>query len=151
MILKLSRLIFTLCILHFSQMSYAQSGEDIAVAEIRRQIIKFSRFIVNSEYDSIALSYTHDAKIFPSGMEIIQGREMIKKYWILPNGSETTFHKIYPEEIFINGNQAYDYGHFEIEGITNGVKYERKKGKYVIVWKQINGEWKMYLDIWNRI
>ena len=36
--------------------------------------------------------------------------------------------------------------HYEMYGADNKLL---DKGKYVVVWKPVNGEWKLYRDIWN--
>lgn len=97
------------------------------------------------------MAYTDDAKIFPNNMDIIEGRDAIITYWTLPEGVETIYHKITPEEIKILGNEAYDYGYYEGKTKRADGSELKWKGKYVIIWKKINEEWKIYLDIWNRI
>ncbi|MBV1923248.1 MAG: hypothetical protein KUG68_04380, partial [Flavobacteriaceae bacterium] len=39
------------------------------------------------------------------------------------------------------------------EGASLNYKNEETlfKGKYVIVWKKIENDWKIYLDIWNKL
>ena len=120
-------------------------------AIILKNAEKFSSYVMASDYDNIEASYTNSAKIFPNNTKIIEG-ENIKKYWILPEGYSTSHHKIFPEEItIVDDNTAYDYGYYE--GKTKNVEGEENswKGKYVIVWKKEDGNWKMELDIWNNV
>ena len=49
------------------------------------------------------------------------------------------------------GDTAYDFGYYYGTTIVEGKEAESWKGKYVIVWKRVDGDWKMYLDIWNRV
>ncbi len=119
--------------------------------EIRARISAFSEAVVNRDIDALTNAYTADASIFPNGQPILQGKDAIRAYWAPRAGDTTTFHKIYPEAITIEGNTAYDYGYYEVSGITRGQSYQKAKGKYVIVWKKVAGEWKMHLDIWNRV
>jgi ketosteroid isomerase-like protein len=129
--------------------NYSGTQEDIE--KILSHIEDFSSSVMKSEYESIAMAYTEDAKIFPNNREIIQGRDAIRTYWTLPEEVRITYHKITPAEIKILGEEAYDYGYYE--GTTQRADGSESswKGKYVIVWKKIDQEWKMYLDIWNRI
>ena len=95
--------------------------------------------------------YTVDGKIFPNNLEIIEGREKIKKYWTQPEGVKTIAHKVTPSELKIIGKEAYDYGYYEgTTRLANGDEVSWK-GKYVIVWKKVGKDWKIYLDIWNSI
>ena len=125
------------------------SQEDIDT--ILSNIKDFSISVMNSDYESIGMAYTVDAKIFPNNTDIIQGREAIIEYWTLPEGVQIKYHKISPEEIKILGNEAYDYGYYEGTTRRSDGTESSWKGKYVIIWRKINQEWKMYLDIWNRI
>jgi len=111
----------------------------------------FSNFVMNSDYDSIGRAYTSDAKIFPNNKEIIKGREAIIKYWTLPEGVQTKYHRVNPEEIKILGNEAYDYGYYEGTTLRSIGTESKWKGKYVIIWRKIDQQWKIYLDLWNRI
>ena len=99
----------------------------------------------------IGASYTKDAKIFPQRGKIIEGVADIINYWTLPEGVKTMNHKITPSEITIVGDTAYDYGYYQGETLQANGEKSAWKGKYVIVWKRVGAEWKMYLDIWNSI
>ncbi|MEM7380472.1 MAG: nuclear transport factor 2 family protein [Bacteroidota bacterium] len=111
----------------------------------------FSRAYMDGNYDAIADAYTTDGKIFPNNAPIIEGREAIKKRWIIPEGSKILHHEINPDEIRFLGDYAYDYGTYNGKTLTKGEKEISWKGKYVVVWKKVGEDWKMYLDIWNRI
>lgn len=45
---------------------------------------------------------------------------------------------------------VYDYGYYEgVIKLVDGC-FSYWEGKYVIVWKKLkDGDWKMYIDIWN--
>ena len=146
-ILTLISFLFLSCSI-YSQ-SFQGNKEDIEM--ILSNIKDFSNSVMNSDYQSIGMAYTIDAKIFPNNTDILQGRDTIIKYWTLPEGVQIKYHKITPEEIKIMGNEAYDYGYYE--GVTSRSDGTESswKGKYVIIWKKINEDWKIYLDIWNRI
>lgn len=132
-----------------SSQQYSGNQEDIDM--ILSNIKDFSTAVMHSDYPSIGMAYTADAKIFPNNRDIIQGREAIVAYWTLPEGVETNYHKITPEEIKILGEEAYDYGYYEGTTLRADGTEANWKGKYVIVWRKVDDQWKMYLDIWNGI
>lgn len=140
---------FLLFLLPINAQKFIGNDEDLTI--IFSNIKQFSQAVMDSNYEGIGKAYTTDAKIFPNNRKIIEGRDAIIKYWTPTNGSKITFHKISPEEIKIIGNEAYDYGYYQ--GVTKNAKGELSswKGKYVIIWKKINGKWLIYLDIWNRV
>jgi ketosteroid isomerase-like protein len=144
----------TILVLLFScSLCFAQEfiGPKKDLDQILENAKKFSQYIVDANYERIVNSYTADAKIFPNNMEILTGKEAILQYWTLPEGIRTSYHKFMPEEIKVLGDEAYDYGYYE--GTTQRADGSQSswKGKYVVIWRKANGEWKMYLDIWNGV
>ena len=121
------------------------------INRIKEKIISFSRYYMIQEYDSLAHSYTKNAQILPPGSDIIIGREAIKKRWILPKGVQVLLHQVDPIEIEVVGTTAYDIGYYNGKTLRKDGSISEWKGKYLIVWKKVAGEWKIYSDAWNRI
>ena len=119
--------------------------------KILEAVRNFSKAYMNGDYETIANSYTTDAKIFPNNADIISGREAIKERWMQWTGSKTLHHEIQPKEIKFFGDYAHDYGYYEGKTERKDGEVSEWKGKYVVIWKKEDGNWKMYLDIWNRI
>lgn len=142
-----------IAVLFSCSLSFAQEyiGPKKDIDQILENAKNFSQYVVDADYESIVNSYTADAKIFPNNMKILTGKEAILKYWTLPVGISTTYHKLMPEEIKIIGDEAYDYGYYE--GTTQKADGSESswKGKYVVIWRREEGVWKMYLDIWNGV
>ena len=111
----------------------------------------FSKAYMEADYDGMAAIYTEDGKIFPNNSRIIEGKEAIKQRWVLPEGVQIMDHKTTTEEINIIGNYAYDYGYYKGSSKSTDGTISDWQGKYVIVWKKVGPDWKMYLDIWNRV
>ena len=119
--------------------------------KILDQAKKFSEYLMTDEKEKVVAMYTADAKIFPGDRDILEGNDL-EDYWNpeTPSSWQISFHKITHLEVKVWGDEAYDYGYYE--GIsTNGEQTANWKGKYVIIWRKEGGEWKIYLDIWNRI
>lgn len=125
-------------------------NNDLEKEEILAKIKAFSNAYMGADYETIANAYTVDGKIFPGGTKIIEGREAIQKRWTITNGSKVLHHEIEPVEITFLGDYAYDYGYYRGKTQKKDETIVEWEGKYVIVWKKEAGEWKMYLDIWNR-
>lgn len=111
----------------------------------------FSQAYMDGNLDAILDTYTTDGKILPNNTLIIEGREALAKYWELPKGITVLHHELKPSEINILGNYAYDYGYYQGETKQADGSISAWKGKYVVVWKKVEGVWKMYLDIWNNV
>jgi ketosteroid isomerase-like protein len=145
--------LFILTFLFSSQFARGQqyTGNQKDIDMILKSIREFSNAYMNLDYDAIANSYTVDGKILPPGADIIEGREAIKKRWALPEGVKISFHKITPTEIQVIGEIAHDIGYYEGRTLGKDGTQVSWKGKYLIIWKKINGEWKIYADAWSRI
>jgi len=149
-LIKALIIFFTILI---STNAYAQNyyGKKKEIDKILKNVENFSQYYMNGEYRKLAECYTQDGKIFPGNEDIIEGIEDIENKWILPNDVKTTKHKVTPSEIRIVKNYAYDYGYYEGETLLADGKTSAWKGKYVIVWRKVGKNWKIYLDIWNPI
>ncbi|WP_299521597.1 nuclear transport factor 2 family protein [Winogradskyella sp.] len=118
---------------------------------IKKNTKAFSKAYMDGDIETLVNLYTDDGKIFPNNRMILSGKKDLKQYWILPNGVKTLYHKVTPEEIHIENDIAYDYGYYEGKTLTKDKKESSWKGKYVIIWKRVGDDWKIYLDIWNRV
>lgn len=145
----ISFILFLFSISLVASQTYTGNKDDIA--QILKNTEAFSGFIMTANDKMIADSYTVDAKIFVNNKEIMEGTETIRNYWKLPEGLSITYHKVTPSEIKILGDEAYDYGIYEGTTVRASGEEVSWKGKYVIIWKKVDNEWKMYLDIWNSI
>ena len=127
--------------------AYGQGDEGLILAQAK----KFSEHLMKGEREMVVKMYTADAKIFPTNREILEGAELME-YWNPSNPGpwKTTYHKITPVELKVWGDEAYDYGYYEGTS-SDGTSQSNWKGKYVIIWRKVEGEWKIYLDIWNGI
>ncbi len=149
----MKNVIIALILLFGWTLSYSQNliGDTTEIEQILKNTALFSEYVINEDLKNIAISYTEDAKIFPNNKDIIEGRDAIINYWRMPESVKIVHHKVMPAEIRVYNDEARDHGYYE--GKTKGKDGEISywKGKYVIVWKKVNGDWQMYLDIWNRI
>ena len=129
---------------------YVGKGADIS--NILKNGKAFSQAYIDGDTSKLTSFYSQDGKIFPDNSDIIEGYEAIKNKWTLPKHLRILTHKATPKEINVIEGYAYDYGYYE--GTSINIKDETTstfKGKYVIVWKKENNDWKMYLDIWNSL
>lgn len=113
------------------------------------KIAAFSKEAVAGNAEALANMYTQDGKLFPPNRSLVDGHEGIQQYWQPKGGYAITYHKITPVEIKFFGSYAYDYGYYEGSSTNPNGKSSDWNGKYVIIWKKEQGEWKIYLDIWN--
>ncbi len=95
----------------------------------------------------MAARYTADAQVLPTGSEPIKGNPAIKAFWqtAIDAGPGTTA-KFTTVEAEQHGDTAIEVGQaemFDASGKSVDVV------KYIVIWKKIDGQWKMHRDIWN--
>ena len=147
----------TLLVLSFLGLSifptYSQEyyGKQKDIQQILENIKAFSQYYMAGDTEKLIGCYTSDGKIFPANRAIMEGRPELFSYWTTPEDIQILKHKITPSEIRVVKKYAYDYGYYEGETLLANGNKSSWKGKYVIVWKKVGKEWKIYLDIWNRV
>jgi uncharacterized protein (TIGR02246 family) len=109
-----------------------------------------SAFMVAAqEGDAAALAalYTEDAWLLPPGGETIQGREKIEAFWSsrLDRIAEVKLAII--DVVPLGDDAAREVGRSVI--LTKSLLAEEITGKYLVVWKQVDGVWKIEANIWN--
>lgn len=129
--------------------NFQGNKEDIDI--ILNNTDSFSHYYMSGQYKKLAECYSSNGKIFPGGSDIIEGTVNIEKKWIVQDDIKVIRHVISPSEIKIIDDHAYDYGYYEGRTLLADGTTTSWKGKYVIIWRKEGNDWKIYLDIWNRI
>jgi ketosteroid isomerase-like protein len=142
--------IFT-CLLPNSSFAQNYIGDSLEIEKILSVSRAFSEAYMDEDIETLSDYYSVDAKIMPPNAPIIKGHAAIYKRWTLPEGIDIVLHQAIPEEIRVNGNFAHDYGIYN--GTTKNADQQEShwQGKYLIVWKKVGDDWKIYLDIWNNM
>lgn len=104
--------------------------------------IKFTEELRNGDSVALGSHYWPDAELFFSNSEPIKGKEIISAWGstIRMGLRDFTFTTT---DITGDENFLIETGVYEIR---DGSKALIDKGSYVVVWKQQNGEWKLYRD-----
>ncbi|MDR5591318.1 nuclear transport factor 2 family protein [Christiangramia sp. SM2212] len=144
-------LFFALSLNSLDLISQEFIGDKNDIDIILKNTEAFSKAYVNADYDGIKESYAENAVILPPGAELIKGKQAIKERWILPEEVKILSHKITQTEIKIINDHAYDIGYYEGSTQRNDGTEISWKGKYLIVWKKEEGDWKIYADAWNQV
>jgi len=111
---------------------------------INESYAQFTEYIKDNKPGELATSlYTEDAKFYPPNGGMVEGTVGVTKAF---EGMIAAGLVIEPEarEVEIFGEHAYEYGIgsvYDKEG--NKIREER----YVCIWKNIGGTWKIYRDI----
>jgi len=102
----------------------------------------FVKYFGNRDAAAITSIYTPHAKLLPPNEPNISGTAAMQKFWSAhPDlGSKTL--KVETVELEQHGDTAIEVGQYSVgKGLDNG--------KYMIIWKRVDGIWKMHRDMWN--
>ena len=94
---------------------------------------------------AVAAIYSEDATLLPPNQQPVAGRDEIQKAWaaMIDDGlsADVTY-----TETGSDGDIGYKVGTFAIKD-SKGKPLD--EGKFVEVWKRVDGEWKLHRDIYN--
>jgi ketosteroid isomerase-like protein len=110
---------------------------------------KFTEALRNKDSDMLVSLYTMNAIIMPPGSEMIEGGETALKDYF-DKLIESCVENMSYERVKLEVCQdvAYEVGKFTLYNNLNG-QTTVTHGKHLLIWKCINGAWKVHIDIWN--
>ena len=105
-----------------------------------------SHVVAKQNVNELDRVYTRTARVLPPGAGMVEGREQVKAFWQgaikalqLKNAKLTT---VDAEAL---GDRVFEIGRAELF-VASG---DMVAVKYVVQWKQEDGDWKWHVDIWN--
>ena len=134
------------CVLGCLILSSCTQGPIDATDEISEANKSFMESFNNGDMKAVAQHYTEDAKLFPSNSEIVKGKEAIEAFWsgAITMGVKKVLLETASAESF--GNTAIEEGKYTLYAENEMVI---DKGKYIVIWEQVEGKWLLDRDIWN--
>ena len=95
---------------------------------------------------AVAAMYTEGGQLLPPHGYVVTGQASISEFWhgamhmgIASAGLETV-------EIDDRGDTVIEIGRYTFVA-SDGETLDR--GKFLVVWKSVDGSWKLHRDIWN--
>ncbi len=124
---------------------FVYAADDIK-AQIESANEGFMAAFAAGDAAGLAALYTDDGQIFATGMEIVSGAADIEAFWSgLLAGPAKKF-VLNTTEVEGHGDTAIEVGYAELFDAA-GTKLDTVK--YIVVWKQVDGKWKLHRDIFN--
>ena len=115
---------------------------DAIAAAIEQFMAAFSR----GDAAGCAALYTEQGQLLPPNSDVIAGKQAIQTFWQSAMHMGITAAKLETAEVEGHGNTANEVGTYILQGAGGQVL---DTGKYVVIWKQEAGQWKLHRDIWN--
>jgi ketosteroid isomerase-like protein len=95
---------------------------------------------------SVAAVYAVDGQLLPAYSAAISGQAAIQAFWLGCLDMGISLLQRRPAEVALLGETANEVGNYVLYG-RNGKVIDI--GKYVVIWKQQHGQWKIHRDIWT--
>jgi uncharacterized protein (TIGR02246 family) len=122
----------------------AQSGAVKAAIDAANK--KFGTAVAAGNTADIAGLFTDDAMVLPPNGESVIGRPAIEKLFQALVAAGIKEITLTAKEVESHGDAATEIG---VYSVKDGTGKEIDRGKYMVSWKKIQGQWKLHRDIWN--
>jgi ketosteroid isomerase-like protein len=132
-----------LMVLHFG----CSSGPTDVSSQIKDANTELMNAFTQGDTTALSGFYTTDAKIFPANNQILDGQAAISKFWTLTM-------QMGIKKVLFETTTAQKFGNLAVEEGTYSLFVQGDQmvdqGKYIVTWKQEDGKWKIFRDIWNQ-
>jgi len=119
-------------------------------SDVRTQIESVNAQIGNAfkRGDATALAgfYTSGAELLPAHSDFVRGSSAIRAFWQSAIDTGLTGASLETIDVEGHGDTAIEIGRYRLVA-AGGVVADH--GKYIVVWKNDNGTWKLHRDIWT--
>ena len=113
-----------------------------AVAENKN----IAELLAKNDSVGFANSYTEDAKFMEHNLPALVGRAAIQSFWskfMIAGGNDIQLNTL---EVWGDAATITEEGLYELKSNKGAVL---GKGKYIVIWKSVNGKWLIHRDISN--
>ena len=116
---------------------------------IRGIVDRWMQLVKAKDAAAIAALYAEDGALMPPNAPMAKGRAAIQQSWAAMMQTPGFDLNIAPEQILLasSGDMALDRGTYSLTVAPGATPTD--SGKYVVVWRKIDGEWKAAADIFN--
>lgn len=95
---------------------------------------------------AMANLYTAEAQLLPAASDFVRGTTAIRAFWqgVIDMGlKDATLETL---EVEAHGDTAIEVGRYRLMAAGGAVA---DAGKYIVIWKNDRGSWKLHRDIWT--
>jgi uncharacterized protein (TIGR02246 family) len=130
-----------LAILVHAPAAQADAVRDAVEANNRAFIVA----LLGGDAKAIAELYTETAEVIPPGAPAARGRTAIAAHWQAAIDAGVKAIELETTEVESSGDLASETGIVRLVARDGAASSAR----YLVVWKRVDGVWKLHRDIWN--
>ncbi len=107
---------------------------------------KFMASFKQSDAATLATLYTENGQLLPANSDFVTGRQAIQTFWQAAMDMGIKSANLETVEMESYGDTAHEVGKYSLHA-EGGQLIDQ--GKYIVIWKQQKGQWKLHRDIWT--
>jgi len=107
---------------------------------------RFMHAFERADAAGLASLYTEDGQLLAPGSETAHGWAAIRAFWQAAMDSGISAARLEIAEVEEHGDTAIEVSRYTLLGAGEQVL---DQGKYIVIWKQERGQWKLHRDIFN--
>lgn len=147
---RLTPLVGTLCLLLIAcEAPQTETGATVDQQQVRQSIesqtARFERYVENQQFDSLASIYTAGGQLMAPNAPAASGENLISAFEGMADMGIASI-DLQTSEVEAAEDFAYEVGNYSLMGEDGS---EVDNGKYIVIWKMEDGEWKLHRDIFN--
>ena len=123
---------------------------DFSIDSVRAHILKmnesYSERFMSDDSLFYKIRYCADAEVYSPNVPAVKGREAIRKFFYNGGNNKEAKIELPAGTIYGDGNLVVEEGTYNFPDGKGG---SLDKGKFIALWKQEDGKWKLYREIWN--
>jgi uncharacterized protein (TIGR02246 family) len=106
----------------------------------------FMHAFASGDAARLAALYTPNGQILPPGGDVTTGPHAIQAFWQAVMDLGITHARLETVEVDQHDDTAVEVGRYTLSGASGQIM---DSGKYVVIWKESAGQWRLHRDIWN--
>src|SRR5262245_66668172 len=114
-------------------------------AQIESANAQLGNAIARGDAAALASLYTSDAQHLPANSDFVRGTTAIRAFWQSMIDAGVSGAALETIDVDDHGDTAIEMGRYRVR--AGDVVADQ--GKYLVVWKNDKGAWKLHWDIWN--
>jgi uncharacterized protein (TIGR02246 family) len=127
-----------------------QMESDSARVAIEARGVAFAEATNAGQADAVAAMYADDAVLMPPDMPAVTGRDNIRATFAAMMAQMPGMRLAFEvQDVSANGPLAVERGAWVITTTAPDGTSSEMRGKYLVAWHRIDGEWMLAWDIWN--
>lgn len=152
--MRLVAIVFLIGFLQACNQAHHDDGAAVAstfnIDTVKNHIVEMNktyskRFVTNDSMFYVD-RYCKDAEVYAPGMPAVKGRDAIRAFFYQGGGNDEAVIELptgnfYGNEELVIEESTYNF--------PDGKGGSVDKGKFIAVWKQEDGKWKLFREIWN--